>query len=277
MSRNGDPEVSTATLTATDPAPDNAATDWELIQAAGQGDRAAFGELYDRHATWLRLRLTRRCASREVAEDVVQELFVGIWQQRTTMRREGDVAAWLWCVASRRLIDHHRNGGARQRLWGRLVGRYTRNRTSSSAEDELLAGGAHGDVAQAVGELPEELRRVLQVTVLDGLSTAEAAAVLGVPAGTVKTRAMRARARLRATLAAARAQDSSAAVTRDRPAHPAPDGAPEHGTARAAGHGDPPVSQRSRDGTPDSRARTSRHTGRHPEADTHTQRGERHG
>ncbi len=215
MSRNGDPEASTATLTVTDTATDDATTDWELLQAVGQGDRTAFEELYDRHATWLRLRLTRRCESREVAEDVVQEMFVGIWQQRTTMRWEGDVAGWLWRVASRRLIDHHRNGGARQRLWERLVGRYTRNRTSSSAEDELLAGGEHGDLAQAVGALPEELRQVLQVTVLDGLSTAEAADMLGVPPGTVKTRAMRARARLRATLeeAAAREHDSSTTST----------------------------------------------------------------
>ena len=56
---------------------------------------------------------------------------------------------------------------------------------------------------RALNRLAPELQAVLQATVLDGLSTREAAALLGIPAGTVKTRAMRARARLREELAGA--------------------------------------------------------------------------
>ena len=70
-----------------------------------------------------------------------------------------------------------------------------------SAEDEVLLGVEHGDLGTALNGLSPELRAVMQATVLDGLSTKEAAALLGIPQGTVKTRMMRARAELRGALA----------------------------------------------------------------------------
>lgn len=70
-----------------------------------------------------------------------------------------------------------------------------------SAEEVVLDGVAHGDLGAAIGRLPTELREVLAVTVLEGLTTREASAVLQIPEGTVKTRASRARRRLREELA----------------------------------------------------------------------------
>jgi RNA polymerase sigma-70 factor (ECF subfamily) len=70
-----------------------------------------------------------------------------------------------------------------------------------SAEDRVLLSVEHGDLAGALGRLSPELRAVVQATVLDGLTTREAARLLGVPAGTVKTRMMRAKRALRKELA----------------------------------------------------------------------------
>ncbi len=64
----------------------------------------------------------------------------------------------------------------------------------------MLAGLEYGDVGTALAGISPELREVLRATVVDGLSTREAAALLGIPEGTVKTRAMRARRELRAAL-----------------------------------------------------------------------------
>jgi RNA polymerase sigma-70 factor (ECF subfamily) len=69
-----------------------------------------------------------------------------------------------------------------------------------SAEDEVLLGVEFGDLAGALSRLSPELRAVVQATVLDGLTTREAARLLDIPAGTVKTRMMRARAQLREEL-----------------------------------------------------------------------------
>jgi RNA polymerase sigma-70 factor (ECF subfamily) len=70
-----------------------------------------------------------------------------------------------------------------------------------SAEERVLAGLEYGDVGAALDRLSPELRAVLRATVIDGLTTREAAQLLGIPEGTVKTRAMRARKELREALA----------------------------------------------------------------------------
>ena len=70
-----------------------------------------------------------------------------------------------------------------------------------SAEEEVLLSVEYGDLAGALNRLSPELRTVMQATVLDGLTTKEAAHLLGIPRGTVKTRMMRARIQLKEELA----------------------------------------------------------------------------
>ena len=70
-----------------------------------------------------------------------------------------------------------------------------------SAEEEAFLGGAYGDVAAAMCRLPPDLHAVVRATVVDGLTCKEAAHLLGIPTGTVKTRMMRARMVLRRDLA----------------------------------------------------------------------------
>jgi RNA polymerase sigma-70 factor (ECF subfamily) len=66
-----------------------------------------------------------------------------------------------------------------------------------SAEERVLLGVEHGDLGAALGSLSPQMRAVVQATVLDGLTTREAASLLGIPANTVKTRLHRAKAQLR--------------------------------------------------------------------------------
>jgi RNA polymerase sigma-70 factor (ECF subfamily) len=73
--------------------------------------------------------------------------------------------------------------------------------TRASAEEQVLLGVRYGELGTAMGSLSPELAAVVQATVLDGLTTREAATLLGIPAGTVKTRMMRARAQMREALA----------------------------------------------------------------------------
>ena len=109
------------------------------------------------------------------------------------------MSGWLWRIGARRLVDALRGDGARGRLRQTLA--RLRHRHEASAEERVLAGVEHGDLAGALIRLSPELRAVLQATVIDGLTTREAAVLLGIPPGTVKTRALRARKRLREELA----------------------------------------------------------------------------
>ncbi|MFF3406810.1 RNA polymerase sigma factor [Streptomyces sp. NPDC002742] len=175
-------------------------SDGELLRAiAADGDRRAFEELYRRYAPWLTARLRGRCADAGIVDDIVQETFLAVWRGTARYREEGDPAGWLWRIGSRRLVDTMRGDGARGRLRHALA--RLRHRDEASAEERVLAGVEHGDLAGALIRLSPELRAVLQATVIDGLSTREAAVLLGIPPGTVKTRALRARKQLREALA----------------------------------------------------------------------------
>jgi RNA polymerase sigma-70 factor, ECF subfamily len=177
--------------------PEDARTDAELLAAVAEGDRRAFEELFRALAPWLRTRLRRRCADPVLVDEVVQDVFVEVWRRRE--RRTGgppvdDVSGWLWRVGQRRLVDALRARERRGRLLGRLRG--LPRLPADSAEDELLAELGGGALA-AVARLPDELRSVVRATALEGLTVRETADRLGIPPGTVKSRAHRARTLLR--------------------------------------------------------------------------------
>ncbi|WP_371271280.1 RNA polymerase sigma factor [Streptomyces sp. yr375] len=174
-------------------------TDAALLRAVAGGDAAALGALYDRHAGWLHARLTRRCADPEVVREVLQDTFVTVWRSAGGHRGE-EAGGWLWTVAARRLVDARRVQERADRVEAARVEDWP-SPVAASAEERVLAGLEFGDVGTALDRISPELREVLRATVVDGLTTREAARLLGIPEGTVKTRAMRARAELRAALA----------------------------------------------------------------------------
>ena len=173
------------------------ASDAVLVRAVGDGDRRALEVLYARHAPWLVLRLTRRCNDRHLVDEAVQDTFVAVWQGARRWDGRGEVAAWVWGIGIRRLIDQLRRA---PRPTAELSGGVPQD-AEPSAEDRVLLGVEYGDLAGALERLSPELRAVVQATVLDGLTTREAGRLLGIPSGTVKTRMMRAKAQMREALA----------------------------------------------------------------------------
>ena len=171
--------------------------DAALVRAVADGDRRALEVLYERHAPWLVLRLTRRCNDRHLVDEAVQDTFVAVWQGARRWDGRGEVAAWVWGIGIRRLIDQLRRA---PRPTAELTGGVTHD-AEPSAEDRVLVGVEYGDLAGVLERLSPELRAVVQATVLDGLTTKEAGRLLGIPSGTVKTRMMRAKAQMREALA----------------------------------------------------------------------------
>ncbi|MGA7273150.1 MAG: sigma-70 family RNA polymerase sigma factor [Acidimicrobiia bacterium] len=167
-------------------------TDAELLAAVAEGRTDALRELHQRHAPWLAARLSRRSADGSIVEEAIQDTFVAVWKRPDGYRGEGEVAAWLWGIAIRKLID---------RLRRERTPRLERPSVIESAEEAVLAGFGYGDLGRAIEHLSPELMAVVQARILDGLSTREAARLLGIPAGTVKTRLMRAKRIMREQLA----------------------------------------------------------------------------
>lgn len=136
---------------------------------------------------------SHRCADPDVVDQAVQDTFVAIWRKPGSYSGQGEPAAWIWGIGIRRLIDQLRRH-RRPLLTAAQEERHV------SAEDEVLLGVEHSDLAGAIDGLSPELRAVVQATVLDGLTTREAGRLLGVPTGTVKTRMARARVQMREAL-----------------------------------------------------------------------------
>lgn len=167
--------------------------DARLLEAVADGDRRALEVLYGRHAPWLVTRLARRCADPTAVDESVQDTFVAVWRTARKWDGRGEVAAWIWGIGIRRLLDQLRRRP--------LTVPPAYEQVVVSAEEQVLLGIEYGELGPALNSLSPELRAVVQATVLDGLTTREAGRLLGIPTGTVKTRMMRAKALLREELA----------------------------------------------------------------------------
>jgi len=175
-------------------------SDTDLLAAIADGDRAALRVLYERHQPWLTARLRRRCSDPDLVVSAIQDTFLAVWRGAGRWNGTGEPAAWMWGIAIRQLIGKLRRKRLPTMAWPEVErSRITVDLTT--AEDRVLLGVEHGDLAGALNGLSPELRAVVQATVLDGLTTREAARLLGIPPGTVKTRMLRARIQLRGALA----------------------------------------------------------------------------
>src|SRR6201992_3780438 len=97
---------------------DSRPSDETLLLAVADRDMGAFRTLYERHAGWLAFRLARRCNDRDLVADAIQDTFVAVWQQPHSFRGDGDIAAWLWGIAIRRLVSRLRTRGVAARVGG---------------------------------------------------------------------------------------------------------------------------------------------------------------
>ncbi len=164
-------------------------SDADLLAAVAGGDRDALEVLYHRHARWLWQRLHARCGDPDMVDSALQDTFVSAWRSARSYRPvdgTGEAGGWLWSIAVRRLIDLLRRRAAPLPM-------------AELPEPEPLP--PPGTPAFALlSRLPADLHSVVRAVYLDGLTTAEAAVLLGIPQGTVKTRLMRARPLLQEVL-----------------------------------------------------------------------------
>jgi RNA polymerase sigma factor (sigma-70 family) len=159
-----------------------------------------FDELYRSAGTSVLGFALRRCASREDALDVTAETFLVAWRRRDDMPTEADAArAWLFGVARGCMANLARGDRRSQRLGQRLA--ETLDVTTLPDPARIHEGRADTQlVRKALDELSNDDRELVALTSWEGLSTAQAGAVLGLSPGAARSRLHRARLRLRASL-----------------------------------------------------------------------------
>jgi RNA polymerase sigma-70 factor, ECF subfamily len=171
-------------------------TDPELLQRCRDGDQVAWQELVSRHAGRVYALAWRFLGSRPEAEDVTQEVFVRVYQG-LGQRGDGSFAGWLHTVARNVAIDRYRRTREERRRRVPDVQVLATAAANDPDPSELLEQEQlRARLYAAVAALPVELREPIVLCDLQGLPYEDAALVLGVPLGTLKSRLNRARLEL---------------------------------------------------------------------------------
>ena len=176
----------------------SAESDAALLGRVADRDEAALRELFERHSAWLTLRLRSRSSSEELVSEALQDTFLAVWKKPSGYHGTGEVGAWLWGIAVRRLISRMRSRAVPAPVAAETIASVAP--AVGSAEDQLLLAVESGSVGDALRTLSPEMRQALQLTVIDGLTTREAARWLGIPQGTVKSRLRLAKQQMRRQL-----------------------------------------------------------------------------
>jgi RNA polymerase sigma factor (sigma-70 family) len=174
------------------------ADDTELMRRVQTGDETALGALMERWERPVKSVVARLVFNAREAEDLAQETFVRVWQQREKFRTDAEFRPWIFSIA----VNLARN---RLRWWRRRPEVALEEWTEGGGEKESGATAAERReraeaVRAAVAALPPELREALVLSVYEQLSHAEIALALGATIKAVETRIARARARLRQVL-----------------------------------------------------------------------------
>jgi RNA polymerase sigma-70 factor (ECF subfamily) len=190
-------------------------SDRELAGLAVEGNAEAFEVIYDRHCTVAFSLACRICGQRDVAEDVVQEAFLSFWRnlERYDPRR-GELRSWLLGIVHNSGIDRLRRAGMHERRRASAEGIEELVEAPERTDETVQQREQAGEVRQALGALPEEQRRVIELAYFGGLTQTQIAAKLAQPVGTVKGRMRLGLLKMHAQLAGAQEQVASRSEAR---------------------------------------------------------------
>lgn len=174
-------------------------TDAEVFRALKAGQPSALGILYDRYASLIYRLALRILANPQEAEDLTQEIFLSLWRSGTYNPDRGSLGSFLTTLTRSRAIDKLRS---RSTSW-KFLQRWSQTMIAESTPTpfELASLSQRSQyVRDALAQLPDKQRQVLEMSYYDGFSQSEIAQRLDVPLGTIKTWARQGLLKLRQNL-----------------------------------------------------------------------------
>jgi RNA polymerase sigma-70 factor (ECF subfamily) len=173
--------------------------DIELLRQIAGGDRMAFAEFYDRHSTLMFSVASKILNDATEAEDVLQEVFVQIWEKAGKFNPKlGKASSWAAILVRNRAIDRIRASQRRTRLAEEAGVEHAITTEVSDTANEAVHGHEKAQLIQsAIVELPAEQRRAIELAYFSGLTQDEISKKLNEPLGTIKARIRRGLLKLR--------------------------------------------------------------------------------
>jgi RNA polymerase sigma-70 factor, ECF subfamily len=162
--------------------------DEDLISLVGQGDAEAFTTLYERHSHAAFSLAYRMMGERQASEDLAQDAFLKLWRSATSYRPErGSVRTWILSIVHNRGIDQIRSQASRRRRQEEIEASAPRSQPSE-AFAETWRNSQREQVREALGTLPPEQLKILELAYFSGYTHLQISELVDVPLGTIKGR-----------------------------------------------------------------------------------------
>ncbi|MBX2821937.1 MAG: RNA polymerase sigma-70 factor [Rhodothermaceae bacterium] len=158
--------------------------DTSLIERIRQGDYSAFQELFDNHYEDLVRYAGLRVPSQDVAQGLVQEVVVRIWERRATWNPKGALRAYLYAMVRNACIAYERKQRRRSRLFNAWVG--WGNRLEDAPDNRYQVEEMNYAAQQAIEAMPSRRKEIYSLSRQYGLTYKEIAAMLGISTKTVE-------------------------------------------------------------------------------------------
>lgn len=158
-------------------------SDTELVNSMIEGDDNAFQEIYRRYWYKLYMSAKRKLIFEEDAQEIVQDIFVDLWERRTQVQIK-ELSNFLFGAVKYRILNHIRTGIVRQRY--SLNSFDTANQNDNNTEDQLALSDLSAAIAKGLAVLPRKSQDIFRLNRLDGLTVREIAARLDIPERTIE-------------------------------------------------------------------------------------------
>lgn len=175
--------------------------DEELMELISSGDQHAFEVIFERHGGPSFSLAYRICGTRARAEEIVQDAFLSLWRSGARYdRARGSVRSWILSVVHNRAIDAIRHDAVRVSRDVADDALAERMEAAERTDEEVERRDDAGRIHSALLDLPQEQRRVIELSYFGGFTHVEIAKILALPEGTVKGRMRLGLTKLRLTL-----------------------------------------------------------------------------
>jgi RNA polymerase sigma-70 factor (family 1) len=173
-------------------------SDQELLVSLKQDKLGAFKEIYNRHWGKLFGNAYKRLNSRELAEEVLQEIFTNFWAKRQSLQSNINIAAYLHLAVQNSVIDQYRKKLVKEKY--KEAFKIVHSEADNSTEDAILMKELTYTIETEVSHLPDKCRSVYELSRNEHKTNREIAAYLGISEKTVENHLTKALSRLRLSL-----------------------------------------------------------------------------
>lgn len=163
-------------------------SDAQLVYLLREGEKQALAILYKRYAGLVYSVAYKILQDQQEAEDLTKDIFVTFWKKNRFDPNRGALSSFLGLLTRSRAIDKIRSGNSTENFLARWQKIFSEEASESFPLEQASLQERQEKLQQALGELPELQRRILEMNYFENLSQAKIAKALNLPLGTVKSR-----------------------------------------------------------------------------------------